>query len=81
MTKTIHIQYFALLREERGLSQETITMEVHTAHDLYVELKRKFGFRLDVDFLRVSINNEFKSWQTPLAHNDRVVFIPPIAGG
>ena len=81
MSKTIYIQYYALLREERGLSQETILTEARSVQDLYLELKREFNFRLNVDILRVAINNEFKSWQTPLQNNDRVVFIPPVAGG
>ena len=81
MNKNIHVQYFALLREERGLSQEAIATRCENARELYLELKQKFGFRLDAKFLRVAINNEFKSWDTPLNNNDRVAFIPPVAGG
>ena len=81
MEKIIHVHYFALLREERGLSQETITTTAHNVQELYLELKQKFGFRLNVDILRVAVNNEFKFWETPLHNNDHVVFIPPVAGG
>jgi molybdopterin converting factor small subunit len=29
----------------------------------------------------VAVNEEFREWSTPLVANDRVVFIPPVAGG
>jgi molybdopterin converting factor small subunit len=31
--------------------------------------------------LRVAVNDEFRDWTWPLQANDRVVFIPPVAGG
>jgi len=31
--------------------------------------------------LRVAVNEEFSDWQRPLEDGDRVVFIPPVAGG
>jgi molybdopterin converting factor small subunit len=31
--------------------------------------------------LRVAVNDEFRDWTVPLASGDRVVFIPPVAGG
>jgi molybdopterin converting factor small subunit len=31
--------------------------------------------------LRVAVNDEFADWSQPLAAGDRVVFIPPVAGG
>ena len=80
-TKTIHIQYFALLREERGLSQESVSTQAETAEDLFEELKSKYHFRLSTNLLRVSINAEFKNWQTILKDQDKIVFIPPVAGG
>ena len=81
MNKTIHLQYFALLREERGLSNETIETKAATALELYEELKEQHGFRLSSELLRVAINDEFKRWDSPLKTNDTVVFIPPVAGG
>jgi len=79
--KTIHLQYFAILREERGLNLETIKTKSRTALELYRELSRKFNFKLSSELLRVAINGEFKDWKTPLKANDTVVFIPPVAGG
>ena len=79
--KTIHLQYYALLREERGLSQETITTTAQTAKELYQELRNRYHFRLEIEQLRAAINGEFKDWTTPLKTGDQVVFIPPVAGG
>ena len=79
--KKIHIQYFALLREERGLNEETLETTAQTASDLYRELRQKFNFRLPVDVLKVAVNDEFVRWDTPLKGNDHIVFIPPVAGG
>ncbi len=80
-TKTIHIEYYALLREERGLMSETIQTSAKTTLDLYRELKTKYNFKLPTSILRVAVNDEFASWQTVLKTKDRVVFIPPVAGG
>ena len=79
--KKIDVQYFALLREERGLSQETISTRARTLQDLYKDLQKKYHFKLSIELLRVSINEEFSDWNTELKSGDRVVFIPPVAGG
>ncbi len=79
--KKIHLQYFALLREERGLSTEHLTTNAATAEDLYLELQKKYRFSLSTQLLKVAINEEFKAWSTKLKNGDQVVFIPPVAGG
>ena len=77
----IQINYYALLREERGVSSETLTTDAKTARDLYNELQAKHKFRLGTDKLRVAINNEFSDWSRALAEGDSIMFIPPVAGG
>ena len=79
--KTIHIQYYALLREERGESREIVSTQAACAQDLYSELKIKYHFRLNTDLLRVAVNGQYASWQTLLKDQDKIVFIPPVAGG
>ena len=79
--KTIHLAYYALLREERGVDQETITTDVETVCDLYNALKERYHFSLGDDSIRVSVNDTFTSWETTLKDEDRVVFIPPVSGG
>lgn len=77
----IHVQYFAVLREQAGRSEETLETRASTPAELYDELRVAHGFALPRAMLRVAVNDEFGDWTTPLASGDRVVFIPPVAGG
>ncbi len=77
----IKVQYYALLREQAGCSEETIATAARTPRELYAELKSRHPFSLGDESLRVAINAEFGEWTQPLAEGDAVVFIPPVAGG
>ena len=79
--KTIHIRYYALLREERGLSEEAVKTVAQTPKELYKELSVRHHFCLDDSAMKVAVNDVFQSWNTPLKNSDTVVFIPPVAGG
>jgi molybdopterin converting factor subunit 1 len=79
--KKISVHYFALLREQRGCSREVLETSAETPLALYRYLQEKHGFRLEPDLLKVAVNDAFASWETPLNPDDRVVFIPPVAGG
>ncbi len=77
----IEVQYFAVLRERAGIGSETVRTAAMTAADLYEELAARHDFGLPRAMLRVAVNDEFADWSRPLAGGDRVVFIPPVAGG
>ena len=77
----IKIQYFAQIREERGVSSEILTTDVETAKELYFHLQKEYRFNLSTDLVKVAVNDEFVAWDTKLKDNDSVVFIPPVAGG
>ncbi len=79
--KTIHIQYFALLREQRGTASESIRTTAQTPAELYRNLSQTHPFTLTQKNLQVAVNEEFASWDTPLYDEDKLVFIPPVAGG
>lgn len=81
MSKRIHIQYFAILREQAGLSEQQVQSEAATPAQLYRELACLHGFDLPSERLRAVVNEEFVAWDATLADGDRVVFIPPVAGG
>jgi molybdopterin converting factor subunit 1 len=81
MGKEIQIQYFAILREQRGLSEESLTTTAETPRSLYEELKVLHQFSMDMESLKVVVNEEFSDWDSPLNKGDSVVFIPPVAGG
>ena len=78
---TLRIQYFAILREQRGLTTETLTTAAATPAALYDELRARHGFTLPGDRVRAAVNDEFVAASAPLREGDRVVFIPPVAGG
>ena len=79
--KELHVQYFALLREQAGRREEALQSRAGTARELYQELAARYPFTLAPELLRVAINAEFADWDTPLRPGDAVVFIPPVAGG
>ena len=78
---SVTVQYFAILREQRGLTQETLTTAATTPAALYDELRTRHGFTLPADRIRAAVNDEFVPATAPLRDGDRVVFIPPVAGG
>ncbi len=77
----LKIQYYALMREQAGRSDETVETAAATPADLYTELSARYGFTLSQEQLKVAVNSEFASWSRRLAAGDAVVFIPPVAGG
>lgn len=79
--KTLHIQYYALLREQAGRSRDSIQTTATTPAAVYEELRERYGFTLLRDQLRVAIDGEFSDWQAPLSDGAELVFIPPVAGG
>jgi len=81
IAKTVRIQYYAILREQAGRSEETLDTSAGTPAELYAELRQRHPFQLTSAQLKVALNSEFTDWQTPLKHGDTVVFIPPVAGG
>lgn len=76
----VHVEYFAILREQAGRDREDVQTSARTAGDLYGELAVRHGFSA-LSRVKVAINDEFRDWAAPLAEGDRVVFIPPVAGG
>jgi molybdopterin converting factor subunit 1 len=78
---TVHIQYFAILREQRGVAGETLSTPAGTAAALYDELRTRHGFSLPRDRVRAAVDESFVAWDTPLRDGQTVVFIPPVAGG
>ncbi|MEP6549495.1 MAG: MoaD/ThiS family protein [Gammaproteobacteria bacterium] len=77
----LKIQYYALMREQAGRSEETLDTSAATPTDLYGELAARYGFTLSRELLKVAVNSEFSDWSRPLTAGDAVVFIPPVAGG
>lgn len=79
--RKIRIHYYAILREQSGLSEETVSTSAADVGALYNELRERHNFTLGIDALRVVVNDEFQEWDAEIAEGDKVVFIPPVAGG
>ncbi len=79
--KTIHVHYFAAFRDQAGRDEETVTTAARDPAALYAELQAAHSLGLGADRLKVAVNDEFAAWDRPLQDGDRIVFIPPVAGG
>lgn len=77
----VKVEYFALLREQRGEAGELVETGACTPADLYAELAERHGLQAPRETLRVAVNEEFCAWDASLTNGDVVVFIPPVAGG
>lgn len=78
---TLDVHYFAILREQRGVSQEKLTTAAPTPAALYEELRARHRFSLPGNRVRAAVNDAFVDTSTPLRDGDRIAFIPPVAGG
>lgn len=78
---TLEVCYFGLLAERRGLPEERVESGASTAADLYLDLDVLHGLGLAMSDLRVAVNDDFVSWNHPLAQGDRVALLPPMSGG
>lgn len=81
MKKNIEVKYFAILREQAGITVENIETLVKTPAQLFTELAQAHEFSLRYDQIKVSVNEAFESMDYALESGDQVVFIPPVAGG
>jgi len=79
--KTVRVDYFALLKEQRGLASEKLQTECLTVLELYEELQRRHNFSLKHTSVAVALNDEFADWSKTICESDKIVFIPPVAGG
>lgn len=79
--RELRVQYFALLREQAGRREESVSTSAATPRELYDELAARHHFSLGPEHLKVAVNADFSDWTRPLSPGDTVVFIPPVAGG
>jgi len=79
--KSVAVEYYALLKDERGLDAETVRTDAATPRQLYQRLAVQRGFSLPCDRLKVAVNEDFAPWDRPLEDGDTVAFFPPVAGG
>jgi molybdopterin converting factor subunit 1 len=82
MPVSVTVRYFALLRDLAGKNEERLDVEAGAdASQLYRQLAERYAFPLALRDVRVAVNDEFAPSEHVLRDGDRLVFIPPVAGG
>ena len=76
----VKVCYFAMLREQRGCTDEALQIAVGTtASGLYTRLFPSTGS--GVMPVMFAVNQAYVSGDHTLADGDEVAFIPPLGGG
>ncbi len=81
MSKSITVRYFAIFREHAGRDEESVTLDVETAADVFEQLKGRHGSSEPLGHCKVAINDEMADWNTAVNDGDTVLLFPPVAGG
>lgn len=79
--KDVTIEFFAKLRDDAGCSTVPHTTRAATAAGLWDEIRLRHNLSMDLDTVRLAVNDEFAPWTHPLSPDDRIAFMPPFAGG
>lgn len=77
----VTVMYFAQLKQQRGLDEESIETDAGTVAGLYRELRGRHNFTLEFKHIRAARNDAFCDPGTALSDGDRVAYMPPMAGG
>ncbi|MCH9696363.1 MAG: MoaD/ThiS family protein [Gammaproteobacteria bacterium] len=79
--KSITVRYFALFRENAGVSEESLQLDVETALDVFEQTRDRHGSNEPLGHCKVAVNDEMADWSTKVADGDSVLLFPPVAGG
>ena len=79
--KTITVRYFAMFREQAGVDEETLSLDVETAADVFEQTKSRHGSPEPSGHCKVAINDVMADWTSSVEEGDTVLLFPPVAGG
>ena len=79
--KTITVCYFAMFREHAGVAEETLSLDVTTAADVFEQTRERHGSAEPNGHCKVAVNDRLADWDTPVSDGDTVLLFPPVAGG
>jgi len=79
--KRVTVRYFAVLRERRGLSEETVETTASTLGEFLTELIATHRLGLPISLIRVAVGTDFAENSQELKDGMHLVLIPPVAGG
>ena len=75
------VRYFAMFREHAGVAEETLTLDVTTAADVFAATSDRHGSAEPKGHCKVAINDVMADWDSPVSDGDTVLLFPPVAGG
>lgn len=79
--KTIKVRYFAMFREHAGLGEETLSLDIACAQDVFEQTRHRHGSTEPSGHCKVAINDEMAEWSAAVNDGDTVLLFPPVAGG
>ena len=79
--KTIRVCYFAMFREQAGLAEESLSLDVATTADVFAATRHRHGSSEPLGHCKVAVNDAMADWDSPVADGDTVLLFPPVAGG
>lgn len=79
--KSITVRYFAMFRENAGVAEEVLQLDVTTTTDVYQATRERHGSREPAGHCKVAINDVMADWDSTVADGDVVLLFPPVAGG
>lgn len=81
---TVHLKYFASVREALGKSSETLSTRAATVAQLRAELMATgapYASALANPALRAAVNHSMVDDNATICADDEVAFFPPVTGG
>ena len=79
--KKVTVRYFAMFRENAGMSEEVLDMDVATALDVFEQTRPRHGSSEPIGHCKVAINDVMADWSASVSDGDTVLLFPPVAGG
>jgi len=79
--KTVTVRYFAVLRDRRGLGEETVSTECESVGEFVRELVVMHRLDLAPALIRAAQDGAFVDDSTSLRDGAQLVLVPPVAGG
>ncbi len=79
--KNITVRYFAMFRENAGVGEETLSLDVTTAADVFEATRDRHGSSEPQGHCKVAINDRMADWDSSVDDGDTILLFPPVAGG